>query len=60
MRRLFFQTKLYDYSNIKEAEKHIKEMNTKGWFPKRQDNGDFVFTNSQDELPYSVEFFKEI
>jgi hypothetical protein len=59
MRRLFFQTKLYDYSTIKEAEKHIDEMRQKGWYAKRQEDNSLVFKNSQDEYPYSVEFFKE-
>ena len=59
-RRLFYQTKLYDYTSQAEAEKHIKEMKTKGWHAKRQDDGNFIFMNNQDEFAYSVEFFKEI
>ena len=59
-RRLFYQTKLYDYTSQAEAEKHIKKMETKGWHTKRQDNGNFIFMNNQDEFAYSVEFFKEI
>ena len=59
MRRLFFQTKLYDYTSKTEAERHIKEMECKNWKAKRQDNGEFVFANGQDEFSYSVEFFKE-
>lgn len=34
MKRLFFQTKLYDYSSVKECAKHIEEMEKKGWKPK--------------------------
>ena len=60
MRRLFYQTKLYDYSSIKEAEKHIKEMESKKWHAKRQDGGNYIFANSQESFPYSVEYFKEV
>lgn len=60
MRRLFYQTKLYDYSSIKEAENHIKEMESKKWHAKRQDGGNYIFTNSQESFPYSVEYFKEV
>jgi hypothetical protein len=60
MRRLFYQTKLYDYTSRTEAERHIKEMEAKGWHAKRQNDGGFVFMNNQDEFAYSVEFFKEI
>jgi hypothetical protein len=59
MRRLFYQTKLYDYSTVSEADKHIREMEEKGWKAKRQDNGNFVFYNGQDDFSYSVEYFKE-
>lgn len=58
MKRLFFQTKLYDYSNKTEAEKHIKEMEDRKWKAKRQENGEYIFRNGQDDFPYSVEFFK--
>lgn len=60
MRRLFYQTKLYDYSTEAEAERHVKEMESKGWRAKRQDSGNFIYMNSQDTYPYSVEFFKEV
>ena len=60
MKRLFYQTKLYDYTSKAEAERHIKEMEAKNWHPKRQENGDYVFLNNQDVFSYSVEFFKEI
>ena len=42
-RRLFFQTKLYDYTSKAEAERHIKEMETKGWHTKYQNDGSIVF-----------------
>jgi hypothetical protein len=60
MRRLFFQTKLYDYTSKAEAEKHIEEMESKGWHAKRQDNNKYIFENGQDDFKYSVEFFKEL
>ena len=59
MRRLFHQTKLYDYTSKAEAERHIEEMWKKCWIAKKQDNGEFIFENGQDEFSYSVEFFKE-
>ena len=59
-RRLFYQTKLYDYTSQSEAEKHIKEMRAKGWCAKRQNNENFILMNNQDNFAYSVEFFKEI
>lgn len=59
MKRLFFQTKLYDYTSKVEAEKHIEEMSGKGWHAKRQDNNEYIFENGQDDFKYSVEFFKE-
>lgn len=59
MKRVFYQTKIYDYSTLLEADKHIKEMKEKGWNAKRKDDGDYVFYNGQDEFPCSVEYFKE-
>lgn len=59
MKRLFYQTKLYNYTSKKEAESHIEEMWKKCWIAKKQDNGEFIFENGQDEFSYSVEFFKE-
>ena len=59
MRRLFHQTKLYDYTSKAEAERHIEEMWKKCWIAKKQDNGEFIFENGQDKFCYSVEFFKE-
>lgn len=59
MRRLFFSTKTYDYSSKAEAERHIKEMESKKWRAQRQDDGNFIFANSQDTYPYSVVYFKE-
>ena len=34
MRRLFFQSKIYDYTSKEEADKHIKEMEENGWHAK--------------------------
>ena len=58
MKRLFCQTKVYEYSSIKEAEKHIKEMENKKWNTKQQNGGVCIFTNRQGSLPFSVEYFK--
>lgn len=64
MRRLFHQTKLYDYSSIKEAEKHMKEMAEKGWGAHianedAWDSSRYIYNNGGDTYPYSVEYFKE-
>lgn len=64
MRRLFYQTKLYDYSSRAEAVNHIEKMEKSGWKAKRQDDNTsgvwgYIFENGQDTYPYSVEYFKE-
>ena len=53
MRRLFYQTKMYDYTTMKEAIKHIKEMQEKGWEVKED-----IYENGQEEFKYTVEFQK--
>lgn len=60
MRRIFFQSRIYDYTSKAEAEKHIKEMETKGWHAIRQSDGSFVYMNNQDKFTHSVEFFKKL
>ncbi len=58
MKRLFFQTKIYDYTSKREAEKDIDKMKKNGWLAKEQTSGTFVYENGQDEFPYSVEYLK--
>lgn len=65
MKRLFYQTKLYDYSSMEECAKHIREMEKRGWKTKLQKVDYtgcawYVYENGQREHPYSVEFYKEI
>lgn len=65
MKRLFYQTKLYDYSSMKECAKHIEEMESRGWKTKVQKVDDagcvwYIYENGQDEYPYSAEFYKEL
>lgn len=65
MRRIFYQTKMYDYSSIKEAERHIKEMAEKRWFAKIADENEggpfrYIYKNNGDDYPYTVEYFKEL
>jgi hypothetical protein len=50
--------KLYDYSSKEEAVKHINEIRGKGWKPKLQDDGGYIYNNGGDKLPFSVEFTK--
>lgn len=59
MKRIFFQSRIYDYTNKAEAEEHIEQMKQKGWYAIRQCDGGFVFANEQDTFPYSVEFYKQ-
>lgn len=35
-KRLFFETKIFDYTTKAQAEAHIKEMREKGWAVKEQ------------------------
>lgn len=63
MKRLFYQTKLYDYSSIEECAKHIDEMEKRGWKTKVQKVDEdgcswLYFMNGQTEYPYSAEFYK--
>jgi len=59
-RRVFYQSRLYDYTSIKEAERHIDEMRDKGWIPKLQDGGTYIYNNGGDEYKFSVEYMKEL
>lgn len=59
MKRLFYQTKIYDYTSRKEAEKDIEKMKEKGYNPKAQIDGNFIYENGQDEYLYSVEYYKQ-
>lgn len=63
MRRLFYQTKMYDYSSIEEAKKHLQEMESKRWHAKPVDAGvggsRYIYCNGGDSCPYTVEYFKE-
>ena len=64
MKRLFYQTKLYDYTSIEEAEKHKEEMKQKGWYVRYQDDTKdnrpcYLYENGQDKYPYSIEYCKE-
>lgn len=59
-RRVFFQSKLYDYTDIREAERHIDEMRSKEWIPKLQDGGTYIYNNGGDKYKFSVEYMKEL
>lgn len=54
MKRIFYETRLYDYTTKEEAEKHIEEMKSKGWVVKQD-----VYNNGQDGFEYSVEYQKQ-
>ena len=58
-RRLFYMTKLYDYTSEEEAKKDIEKMRKKGYFVKRQANGQYIYKNNTEIYPYSVEYIKE-
>lgn len=36
MKRLFYEMRVYDYQTEKEMEKHIEEMENKGWMLKEK------------------------
>ena len=61
MKRLFHQTKIYDYQKITDADKHIKEMATKGWIAVIKDEiyQECAYKNGQDDFPWSVEYYKK-
>ena len=58
MKRLAFTNKIYDYTSIKEAEKHMEEMIEKGWCISVQEDGKKIYENSTDDYHYSVEYYK--
>lgn len=60
MKRIFYQTRMYDYTTRKEAEEHIQQMGNKGWSVIRQKDGDFISELDDDKYKYSVEFCKEL
>lgn len=66
MKKCFYETKIYDYSNVEDAEKHMKEMAEKGWFADVNEYYDddgvhltFVYENGSDVYPYSIEYHKQ-
>lgn len=60
MKRIFYQTRMYDYTTKEEAEEHIQQMGNKGWIVIRQEDGDFISELDGGKYKYSVEFCKEI
>lgn len=60
MKRIFFQTRMYDYTTKEEAEKHIETMWNKGWSVKRDNDGSCISKLDDDKYKYSVEFLKEL
>jgi hypothetical protein len=59
-RRLFCETRIYDYEKVTDADKHIKEMKAKGWTPvvKNEEFGEYPYLNGQDDFKWSVEFYR--
>lgn len=60
MKRIFFQTRMYDYTTKEEVEKHIETMRNKGWIVKRDNDGNCISKLDDDKYKYSVEFLKEL
>ena len=58
MKRIFYETRLYDYTTVYEADIHIREMEEKGWNVKRENNV-AIRTNGTDTYKYSVEFYRQ-
>ena len=66
-RRLFTEciTRVYDYSKVTEADKHIEKMKKAGWTPEPHEYDDFgtpeyVYNNGQYEYRWSVRFNKTV
>lgn len=53
MKRIFSQTKLYDYSSKSEALKHKKYMLKHGWHIEKD-----LYNNESEVYPYSILYFK--
>jgi hypothetical protein len=59
MKRLFYQSKMYDYSSKQEAEEHIRQMKSRGWYTNTGKQGEPVmFRYEGGACPYFVEFIK--
>lgn len=60
MKRIFWESRLYDFTTIEEAEKHIEEMRKKGWYVNKENSTESgIFKNGGDVYPYSVEYHKQ-
>jgi hypothetical protein len=59
-KRLFYETRLYDYRTKEEAEKHRNELELKGWkYREHRDDGSYIYENGCDTLPYSIEYWRQ-
>lgn len=59
MKRLFFQSQMYDYPSEQEAKEHIRQMQSRGWHTNTDEQGESVILyNDGTVYPYSVEFIK--
>lgn len=59
MKRLFYQSKIYDYKTKAEAEAHIAQMTEKGWHVMEHEGGSITFLGEDFDFKYTVEFYKE-
>lgn len=64
-RRIFHQTRMYDYTTLKEAKQHIVDMIAKNWNPRIVDENEFgsaryIKETFEDTYKYTVEFYKEL
>ena len=58
MRRLIFQSKIYDYTSKEEAEEHIKKMKEMGWHAKKVNIMEILYMKIFTSwFSYSVEFY---
>ena len=61
MRRLFCETRIYEYKTENEAIKNMKMMRMLGWNIKERGSENYapgIYDNGKDDFPYSVEYYK--
>ena len=54
MKRIFQESRIYDYSTLAEATKHMAQMKEKGW----STLNDHPVTVDQVDYPYTMEYYR--
>lgn len=63
-KRIFYETRIYDYADRADAKAHAAEMVLKGWYPNHNGkDGAYrpsgIYENGNDTMPYSIEYFRQ-